>query len=114
MGTLAKPLSTNQITYAPSLNIDLALYHDISFSKLLQRIINTATVNTVNTLRIDADKCWISNLLSVILIIAHPKRVSQVYLLGSSLFAMPFPGPNDSRTRLRLCWGGMLLLAFRC
>jgi len=96
----------------PSLSIDLALYHDISFSKLLQRIINTATVNTVNTLRIDADKCWISNLLTVILIIAHPKRVSQVYLFGSSLFAVPFPGANARRTQLRLCWGGMFLSAF--
>ena len=104
----------NQITYTPSLNIDLALYHDISFSKLLQWIINTATVNTVNTLRIDADKCRISNLLSVIPITAYPNRVSQVYLLGSLLFAVPFPGANDSRTQLRLCWGGIFLLAFHC
>lgn len=114
MGTSAKPLLANQITYTPSLNTDLALYHDISFSKLLQWIINTATVNTVNTLRTDADKCWISNLLSVILIIAHPKRASQVYLLGSSLFAVPFPGANDNRTQLRLCWGGIFLFAFCC
>lgn len=114
MGALAKPLSPNQITYTPSLNIDLALYHDISFSKLLQWIINTATVNTVNTLRIDADKCRISNLLSVILIIAHPKRVSRVYLLGSLFFAVPFPGANASRMQSRLWWGGIFLLVFHC
>lgn len=104
MGTWAE-----QVTGSHFPSTDRVLYPDCNFSKLLPLIINTTTVNTVNPLRIDADKCRISNSLSVFLIIAHPKRVSQVYLLGSSLFAVPFPGASASRTQLRWCWGEILL-----
>lgn len=109
MGTWDRPPWAEQVTGSHFPSTDPVLYPDLSFSELLPLIIDTTTVNTVNPLRIDADKCPISNSLSVFLIIAHPKRVSQVYLLGSSLFAVPFPGANASRTQLRWCWGEILL-----
>jgi len=109
MGTWDGALRAGQATGSHFPSADPVLYHDLSFSELLPLIINTTTVNTANPLRIDADKCRISNSLSVFLIIAHPKRASQVYLLGSSLFAVPFPGADASRTQLRWCWGEILL-----